>query len=349
MIKPMPNTDTVWLPLNQALHRALYDPATGYYSHKNPLGRSGDFITAPEISQVFGEMLGLWCIEMWQRAGCPTPVRLLELGPGRGVMMADVLRILKLVPVLMEAVTCHLIEVSSPLRKIQAQTLASHEERLFWHDDLDVANDQIPNGFTLILANEFFDALPISQFILREDGWKELGIAYDGDNVEVQERSCVSPFLRFDADRDCIIELCPLDSIYVKKMSDRLRVNGGAALIIDYGEDVPKWQGETLQALLHHKKVSVWDHLGNADISHHVDFHGLRDAFRQEGIVSSDTRSQGEFLRALGIEQRADQLAQKMDPVKRAAQLTATHRLISSAEMGNLFKVLEVCFLPQTS
>lgn len=332
-----------WISLGQALHRALYDPTDGYYSHKNPLGRSGDFITAPEISQLFGEMIGLWCIDKWQQAGCPTPIRLVELGPGRGLMMADILRIFKLIPSLSESITCHLIEVSKPLRQIQKTTLTDYNDRLFWHDDLDDSHNSLPAGYTLILANEFFDALPLSQFILRETGWHERGLVHDAEGLlSYEEQPCRVPDVRFEADLNQIIEICPLDHVYVKKISDRLKANEGAALIIDYGDDVEKWQGETLQALLHHKKVSVLDHLGQADISHHVDFRGLREDFLREGIVCAQTQTQGEFLRNLGIELRADQLAQRMDGPARMAHLTAAHRLIGYGEMGQLFKVLEV-------
>ena len=332
-----------WISLDQALHRALYDPTDGYYSHKNPLGRSGDFITAPEISQLFGEMIGLWCIDKWQQAGCPTPVRLLEIGPGRGLMMADILRIFKLVPVLFESVTCHLIEVSTLLREIQKNILKEHEYRLSWHDNLDDSHNPIPAGYALILANEFFDALPISQFILRETGWQERGVVRDTEGLLSYEEQPCSPLeLRFEVESNQIVEICLLDRIYVKKISDCLKENGGATLIIDYGDDQEKWQGETLQALLHHKKVSVLDYLGQADISHHVDFRGLREEFARENIVCAQTQTQGEFLRNLGIEPRADQLAQRMDGPARVAHLTAVHRLIGHGEMGQLFKVLEV-------
>lgn len=340
-IIPMTDKMSAWLPLDQALHRALYDPITGYYNQKNPLGRSGDFITAPEISQLFGEMIGLWCIEKWQQAGCPTPVRLIEFGPGRGIMMSDVLRIFKLVPPLLDAVTCHLIEVSEPLREIQKETLKNYNDRLFWHNDLN--GDEIPEGFTLILANEFFDALPISQYIFRKDGWIENGISKGGDNSTVfEERPCGAPSLRFTPDLNQIIEICPFDQVYTQRISNRLKEKGGAALIIDYGDDQEKWQGETLQALLNHKKVSVLEYLGQADISHHVDFRGLRWIFMQEGLMCSQTETQGDFLRQLGIELRADQLAKKMDGAARVAHLTAVHRLIGATEMGVLFKVLEI-------
>jgi NADH dehydrogenase [ubiquinone] 1 alpha subcomplex assembly factor 7 len=313
----------------------------GYYAKKNLLGKSGDFITSPEISQLFGEMIALWCLDQWESAGSPTPIRLVELGPGRGQMMADILRIFKLIPLLLNTMTCHLIDISSPLRDLQKQTLKAYQDRTFWHEDLD--DPSIPPGFTLILANEFFDALPLSQFILREKGWMEMGLQPDFQGTyEWAEQPCPPPPLRFSPDLNTIVERCPQAEVYAKKISQRLKNQGGAALLIDYGDDHMTWQGDTLQAVFNHTKVPILPYLGQADISHHVDFHGLKDVFRQEELTQQSLVSQGDFLRNFRIDHRAHHLAQGLSLSQQAQVYASTHRLISASEMGEVFKVLMV-------
>lgn len=332
-----------WTPLDEALSKALYDPLMGYYAQELPLGKQGDFITAPELSQLFGEMIGLWCLEQWQNAGSPTPVRLIELGPGRGLMMADILRVFKLIPSLYETTTCHLIEVSPILKALQRERLASHLEKISWHDQLEP--EDLPTGFTLLIANEFFDALPISQHLKTNDGWMIRGIKSENGTPSFEDRPCPPPPLRFDATNDIPIEICPLDGFFTKQISHCLKESGGAALIIDYGDDLRVWQGDTLQALKNHQRQNILESFGKADISHHVDFYGLRQLFSEQGINCPPVETQGDFLRNLGIELRANQLAQTMHAHQRGKHFGAVHRLIGSNEMGILFKVLKIPYL----
>lgn len=340
--------DCPWIPLDQFIHAALYHPETGYYQRKNPFGSKGDFVTSPEISSLFGEMLGIWCLNKWQEAGSPLPLRLIELGPGRGLLMKDILTLIskissKLFPheasdYLLKNTSCHLIEISERLRTIQRETLRDYPQ-VHWHESMD----DIPEGYTVIFANEFFDALPIKQYLLKENGWHERGVIMDTTGAaHPVDHPCPPPNLRFEPTPNKLCEICPLDSLFVHQISHRLRQNGGSALIVDYGDYVEKWQGDTLQALMSHKPVSPFEHIGNADITHHVDFGGLEHLFHQNGLTTNAIVTQGDFLRSQGIDLRANQLGKILSADQKGHFFQAIHRLIAPQEMGALFKVLEV-------
>lgn len=340
---------TEWTPLDEALEKVLYDHSDGYYQQKNPFGKTGDFVTAPEISSLFGEMIAVWALNKWQEAGSPLPLRLVEFGPGQGVMMADILRILHKLStrlwenfedlVLTEQISCHLIEVSERLQKIQAQSLLNYAPMVHWNESLE----NISDGYTIIFANEFFDALPIKQYIRKQNQWYERGLTEDHS---FKDMPCSPPPLRFSATDSEVCEICPKDLWYAKKISARLKIQGGAALLIDYGDDFHIWQGETLQALKHHTSVSIEDSFGKdrgeCDITHHVDFWELREFFTKEGLLCQSTQTQQTFLLNQGIASRANQLAKNLLWEQREVFFASLNRLLSPQQMGVLFKVLEI-------
>ncbi len=302
-----------------ALYYATHDPFT-------------DFTTAPEISQVFGELLGLWCVVMWQAMGAPDPVLLVEAGPGRGTLMADALRAIgQTAPGLRQAVRLHLIETSPRLQAIQAERLPGAE----WHAGFET----VPDGPLLLLANEFLDALPIRQLVRRADGWRERHVQ-DGACVE---EPAASP-LR-DAPADAVIELGEAACGFVAAVAQRLARTGGAALFLDYGP-ARSATGESLQALAGGQAADPLQEPGTADLTAHVDFEALAAA--AGGCAVHGPVPQGMFLARLGLFQRSGMLA-RAQPGKAAALLDAARRLAEPDQMGRLFKALAVCHpgLPQ--
>ncbi|RME66602.1 MAG: class I SAM-dependent methyltransferase, partial [Alphaproteobacteria bacterium] len=273
-----------------------------YYGRRDPLGVAGDFTTAPEISQIFGELVGLWCAERWLAAGKPAPVRWIELGPGRGTLMADALRAGATVPGLSDAVRVHLVERSPALRRTQRRRLPHAQ----WHDGLA----DVPAGFGLIVANEFFDALPIRQLVHTDAGWRERGIGLSGD-------AFVPVALQAGPDLAALVPPClraaPIGSIFerheqaesmITAIAARLAAAGGWALIFDYGHGQARL-GETLQALRRHDYAPVFADPGKADLSAHVDFAALVHAAAAAGAGVWGPVGQGVFLERLGIGARA--------------------------------------------
>ena len=308
-----------------------------YYDTRDPLGAGGDFITAPEISQLFGEMIGLCLVDHWERSGAPQHVRLVELGPGRGTLMADILRAAKVRPKFLAAVDVTFVETSAALRKKQAETLQGHV-RVSWSDTLaDVPGD----APLYLVANEFFDALPIRQFVRMEGQWMERVVALDESETLVwrtlgQRGSPGSP-LRDDPRMTGgeIAEINEAAATVAAEIGARLNRHGGLALIIDYGHAVTA-PGDTLQAMKAHGFVSPLEHVGEADLTAHVDFQALGRAARARvhGPVT-----QGAFLKALGIEARLDALAQAR-PAQAVALTAGVLRLIEDGQMGTLFKAM---------
>lgn len=316
---------------------ALYDPAAGYYTTGRPLGRAGDFVTAPEVSQMFGELLGLWCADTWQRLGAPAPLRLVELGPGRGTLLRDALRALKVMPALLEGLELHLVEVSRELRREQERAfagLACH-----WHASLA----EVPDGPFLLLANEFFDALPIRQFERSPDAWHErlVGLAPDG-RLQVALSGAVPMALIPEESRAAppgsVVELCPAALSLAAELGRRVAAGPGAALIVDYGYAAAPLKG-TLQAIRGHARAEPLEAPGRADLSALVDFTALADAARRAGAAAYGPIGQGALLRALGIEVRAARL-QAAAPAQADAIANALHRLTDDEAMGSLFKAL---------
>lgn len=303
-----------------------------YYSSRDPLGGTGDFITAPEISQMFGELVGLWLADMWIRAGREEPAHYVELGPGRGTLARDALAAMKrygLEP------RVHLVETSTALKDIQIDTVPG----AIWHDDLST----IPfDGPVLIVANEFLDALPVRQLVRTEAGWRERMVGIDGERfVPVaghMPMDAAVPPARRDAVPGTIIETCPGAAATIYEAAGRLVDQGGAALFIDYGHDAPR-DGSTLQAVRAHRKVDPFALPGEADLTAHVDFSALAPMAQARDCRWLGTVSQGRWLRALGIEARAEALS-RFAPHHREAIHSAMDRLIGEGQMGLLFKVM---------
>lgn len=307
---------------------ALADPQLGYYRRKDPLGKAGDFITAPEISQMFGELLGLWGAVVWQSMGQPAQLVLAELGPGRGTLMADFLRAAQMVPGFRQALSVHLVETSPALREKQRQTLATLP--VCWHDRIE----DLPAGPLLVVANEFFDALPIRQFVKRADGWHErlVGLA---ENQFVFTDGAPAVIDAPPAAEGDIFEVGEPAQAIAARLGQRLVDGGGAALVIDYGH-AASGIGDTLQAVRDHRMVPVFDEPGESDLTAHVDFETLARA--AQPARASETLTQGAFLRSLGIEVRAERLMASQ-PAKADVIASSCRRLIEPSGMGTLFKV----------
>ena len=321
---------------------ALHDPQAGYYARRQPLGASGDFVTAPEISQIFGELIGLWCADLWQRVGSPDPVIVVELGPGRGVLMADFLRAASGVAGFRDAMRLHLVEASRVLRAEQQRRLAGSDA--VWLDDIG----GLPDGPLLLVANEFLDALPIRQLVRGRAHWAERLVALDTGGRLCFAEGPESPALTLlvapeqrDAAPGTIIELCPAATALIAGLADRLCRQPGAALFVDYGYTEPPGRS-TLSAIGAHRAAAILDAPGAADLSAHVDFAAVTAAAHAGGAAVYGPASQGRFLKALGAELRLEALSRRAAPDQRAALETGLRRLIDPGEMGTLFKALAI-------
>ena len=321
---------------------ALGHPEHGYYMKADPLGREGDFITAPEISQMFGELVGLWCAEVWRLMGGPDPFHLVELGPGRGTLMADALRAAKVLPGFCEAARIHLVETSPALRARQKALLGS------WPVSWRGGFAEVPDGPLILVANEFFDALPIHQFERTPDGWRERLVALDGERFVLALSRHPTPAellipetTRRTAPPGAVAEVSPAAVSTMRAVAERVERDGGAALVIDYGHAEHR-TGATLQAVRRHQRHNVLADPGDADLTAHVDFAALAEAARPHAAVHGPV-AQGAFLRALGIEMRARRLSKGATGAQRNAIDAALRRLIGPDEMGTLFRVLAVC------
>jgi NADH dehydrogenase [ubiquinone] 1 alpha subcomplex assembly factor 7 len=310
-----------------------------YYATRDPLGSAGDFTTSPEISQMFGELIGLWMLEVWNGMGRPAPVHLVELGPGRGTLMADLLRATRLLPDFAAAVQVHLVETSPSLRQRQEITLASSSHVIHWHDSVN----SLPDGPTLIVANEFFDALPVRQFLATDRGWCERLVGLEGDRLIFGLRPEPEAALGNPLRQGDILEWPGASLDIMQALARKLARDTGAALIIDYGYRSPAF-GDTLQALKDHRPVDVLDEPGEADLTTHVDFHRLAQAAATETLRVHGLSPQGDFLQTLGIDARAASLKSRATPEQAADIDSALARLIErgATGMGELFKVLAV-------
>ncbi len=328
----------------------LLDPVDGYYPTRDPLGCEGDFITAPEISQMFGEVIGLWCLQCWKDMGSPETVQLIELGPGRGIMMSDILRAAQLDKGFIKALRVSLIEASAALEAVQGQTLANAPCPVSWAADLS----KIDSGPSIIIGNEFLDCLPIRQFIQKDrfagrKGWQErLVMLDDQDRLSFgispapisETMQSTLPNGQDDAKNDDLLEICPAALQILDQIKARFGTHSGRALFIDYGPDSTEF-GDTLQALKRHEKVGVFSDPGNTDLTARVDFAALSESAKLLNLAATLPVMQREFLSKLGLEMRAVALSRaKADSkAKIARQL---HRLTDSTEMGELFKA--ICF-----
>ncbi|MCC1491313.1 class I SAM-dependent methyltransferase [Cognatishimia sp. F0-27] len=322
------------ITLAEYMATCLGHPEHGYYSTRDPLGRAGDFITAPEISQMFGELIGLCLAQCWLDQGAPDPVALIELGPGRGTLMADILRATRGVAGFHAAARVHLVETSPTLRAVQAQTLAGHDP--VWHDTVD----SLPAMPLLVVANEFFDALPIRQFERDPGGWRERLVGIQ-DGALALGLADAAPLAALDhrledTDPGDLVETCAPATAIAAMLGARIAQHGGTALLIDYGD----WRslGDTFQAMADHAPTDPFAAPGTADLTAHVDFEALARA----ASPAQHTRltSQGVFLERLGITDRARALAKALRGDALETHISAHRRLTHPDEMGSLFKVL---------
>lgn len=323
-------------PLSVAEYMGLClgHPEHGYYITRDPLGQAGDFTTAPEISQMFGELIGLWLGQAWMDRGAPAAFTLAELGPGRGTLMADILRATARIEGFNEAADIWLVETSPALRRKQWEAVGAHEPH--WADSLS----DLPDAPLFLVANEFFDALPIRQFQIADGalcermvGWHDAPVF--GLSPPLSSRGGIPE----DAAEGTIYETCPQGRAIAADIGRRLSDRGGTALIIDYGHAAPAASGDTFQAVRDHAYADPLADPGAADLTAHVDFLALSRAAENAGATSWGLREQGALLEWLGIRVRAAMLA-KRQPERRTEIETALSRLIAPEQMGRLFKVL---------
>lgn len=324
------------ISLADYMAECLMHPVHGYYQKERVFGKDGDFITAPEVSQMFGEMLGLWVADRWTAMGSPSQFHLVELGPGRGTLMADMLRAASKVPGFEEAVQIHFIESSQQLRALQREKVPNAS----WHDDLS----SLPQGPAIFVANEFFDALPIHQFEKKDGLWFERCVGADDDRLaftltQPGAQFGLTPEKHKAAPNGSILEVCPAALTYCANIAEHIEANGGAALIIDYGyaKSAP---GDTFQALKGHQYCDPFAAPGSTDLTAHVAFDHLAEAASGFSVEISPIAEQGQFLMALGLGMRAQQLAAETDEAGQTRILSELKRLTAPDEMGSLFKIL---------
>ena len=329
------------LPLAEYMHWCMADPRDGYYANQEAIGAKGDFITAPEISQIFGEMIGIWAVETWEALGKPSSFNLVELGPGKGTLMLDLLRIGNAVPEFLNAAQVQMIETSEKLITTQKQTLA-HHDNITWHKSLQ----EIPPQPTLVIANEFLDVLPIRQYVKTENQWREHAIGVDKkDNLVWTLGTGIldSDSLPQDASSQpdgAIFEISTIREAFIANTADLIKENKGAALFIDYGHGKTGF-GDTVQAMRAHGFTGILEEPGLADLTSHVDFDALAKTANSADLQVSALVKQGEFLLAKGLIERAGQLGHQQSPEIQEQLTQQAERLALPDEMGNLFKVFE--------
>jgi NADH dehydrogenase [ubiquinone] 1 alpha subcomplex assembly factor 7 len=320
---------------------ALHDPRDGYYARGVPIGAKGDFITAPELSQIFAELIGLWCADLWDRLGRPDPVILAELGPGTGALLLDLLRAAAAVPGFRRALRLHLVEASPVLRAEQQRRLGG--EGAVWLD----RPEDLPSGPLLLVANEFLDALPVRQLVRGPEHWRERLVGIDPqdrlvlvDGPETAAATLLVPEpVRGRAAPGTVVEICPAALGLAASLAARVARDPGAALFIDYGYggEVP---GPTLRAVRQHRPVSILSAPGTADLSAHVDFAAFGAGAQARGAQVHGPVPQGQFLAALGITARLAALCARARPAQRRRLASGVERLIDPAQMGTLFKAM---------
>ena len=325
--------------------RCLHDPQDGYYAARPNLGARGDFITAPLVSQMFGELIGLWAVEVWTRLGAPDRFRLVEVGPGDGTLMDDALRAARLAPGFLEACDLVLIEPSAPLREAQARRLSDHDRTPRWVKSLHDVETDAP---VILIANEVLDCLPARQFMRTETGWAERRVGLDDSGgltfgLTAPSAGFIKP--AFDIAPGQIFEVSEQQTAFGRDLGALIREASGAALLIDYGRDRPG-PGDTLQALKRHEKVDPLSTPGEADLTQWADFPVVLEAAVRSGADVTGCRGQGDFLRALGVETRAQRLMQSRPDAAPVIE-RQLHRLTAPDPMGDLFKAACV-FAPKS-
>ncbi len=329
------------ISVHDYMQLCLTDARAGYYPTRQPIGKDGDFVTAPEISQMFGELLGVWAAAVWQAMGEPAVV-IAELGPGRGTLMADALRVFGRVPGLLESLTIALVETSPSLREMQAATLRSSPAPLRWCEDIG----EVPQGPLIVIANEFVDALPIRQFVRVDDAWRERCVTLgDGGGFSfclgapAEAEAVPQSFDAMTMAEGEIVETRPATLPLLAGLAARAKHAPVAALFADYGH-AESGAGDTLQAVRRHRFADPLAAPGEADLTAHVDFAALKQTARELGLATYGPMPQGEFLLKLGLETRCERLLQHAAPAQKAAIMSGAARLADPRQMGVLFKIL---------
>ncbi len=319
------------ISVSKFMEFALSHPVYGYYQKKDPFGKEGDFVTAPEISQMFGEMLGVWCVSVWLQMNSPQQINIIEIGPGRGTLMHDLLRSTAHVPGFSKALSVIMIETSPILTKMQTNKLKDSHPNISWQTKFD----DIPTSPSIIIANELFDALPIDQFVKKDGKWCERKITHKNNELVVILEKSDFKFAS-EYQEGTIKEISHSSFSLINKIANQIRFYNGAALIIDYGYEEPAY-GDTLQAVRNHKYQEVLANIGDSDITSHVNFTALKHSVM--GVNISGPIGQGSFLNNLGINLRAQILKQKNPEQIKEVDL-ALARLTTKDQMGELFRCL---------
>ena len=339
------------LLVSDYMGEALFNPEFGYYMTRDPIGKRGDFITAPEISQMFGELIGLWSASVWEKMGSPRRINLIEIGPGRGTLMADALRAISAIPSFLDAINIHLVENSPSLQKRQKRNLETLSCHIEWHESfLDVSE-----GPFILIANELFDVLPIRQFVKLPNSWVErkVGCNDQGQLTWLLDNDCLIsenliPARLTRSAAGSVFELGQIGEDLIKNITKAIIKFGGAALVIDYGH-LASGVGDTLQGVKDHNYFDVLKEPGEVDLTAHVDFECLAKTANSIGRLVCGPVTQREFLRRLGIETRASQLKEVASTRQKSEVLTSLNRLIGVDEMGDLFKVMAITHLDPLS
>jgi SAM-dependent MidA family methyltransferase len=331
------------IPVQEYMALCLSDPQDGYYMTREPFGRGGDFTTAPEVSQMFGELIGAWIAATWQALRRPEGTMVVEIGPGRGTLMKDIARTLRrIAPALHGSSPYRLVETSDRLAALQASTLKDAGGEFVWHSHVD----DLPPRPMIIVGNEIFDAIPVRQYVKTGSGWRERLVDLgDGGALRfIAGPGSLDPSLlptdAGDAPQGAIFEVSPARSAMMQVVAERIARHGGAGLFIDYGHLTPGI-GDTLQALRKHAYDDPLSHPGEADLTTHVDFSALADSARVAGLEAHIT-TQGDFLLRLGLLERAGALGAEAGPEVRERLTGEAERLAAPDQMGELFKVLAI-------
>lgn len=324
------------IPLDRYMQQALTDPECGYYTRLDDIGAQGDFITAPEISQMFGELVGLWIADMWMRIGSPADAIIAELGPGKGTLMTDALRaVQRAAPEMLQSCELWLVEASPRLREVQGERLQA------WSPNWAETVEDLPEKPLLLIGNEFLDTLPVRQIVKRGEAFAERAVGVAGDALamsEIEPQGELPPELPPMSDGE-VVEISPVRAAVIRTIAAQIVVHGGAALLIDYGHELTV-PGDTLQAMKAHQYHPLLESPGEADLTSHVDFAALARAARQDGLNILGPIGQRQFLLRLGIEARLAQLLKNADETTANGLTTGFRRLTDPAHMGHLFKVL---------
>ena len=335
----MKNKKEKYISLDTFINNALYDKKKGYYSKKDPFGKSGDFITSPNISIMFSEMLAIWCIAFWENLGRPKKINLVELGGGNGEMIYRMIKVFKKFNKFNESCNFYMHEKSRLLKNIQKKKLFSYKVK--WINSLN----EIKNGPNIFLANEFFDSLPIKQFIKKKNKWFEKKIKSSHpqnyefiDTITNIKKLEKNVGINLSANQK-IIEFSPLSYKYLNTISKKINIFKGGLLILDYGYFEKKMKN-TLQSVYKHKFNNIFHNLGNADITYSINFYLIKNIVNKLKLKVAGLTTQGEFLTRLGILQRAEILAKNLVFSKKSDIYYRLNRLINHRQMGKIFKVM---------